>query len=87
MDEKRAKEGLEHLQAAAREMIAATRALLDVAEELVDDPATASFLLDTLRSAAGAAGRAASWAQHGTEPGGPADGDDHGPRVERIRVS
>jgi hypothetical protein len=38
MSEDRAAEGLEHLQAAALEMIAAARAFLDVAEELVSDP-------------------------------------------------
>ena len=31
-------EGMEHLQAAAREVIQATRSLLDAAEELIDDP-------------------------------------------------
>ncbi|HVF76353.1 MAG TPA: hypothetical protein VM938_15060 [Acidimicrobiales bacterium] len=39
MNEERAQEAVEHLQAAAREMIAAARALLDVAEDLVADPA------------------------------------------------
>lgn len=34
----RAKEGLDHLQAAALEAIAAARALLDVAEEVVREP-------------------------------------------------
>jgi hypothetical protein len=45
----RAREGLEHLQAAARELIAAARAALDVAEDLIDDP-------ETVSSMAGAAG-------------------------------
>jgi hypothetical protein len=38
MSDDRAAEGLEHLQAAALEMIAAARAFLDVAEDLVSDP-------------------------------------------------
>ena len=45
----RAREGLDHLQAAARELIAAVRAALDVAEDLIDDP-------DTIASVVGAAG-------------------------------
>lgn len=46
----RAREGLDHLQNAARELIAAARAALDVAEDLIDDP-------DTIGSVVGAAGR------------------------------
>ena len=34
----RARDAVEHLQRAAREMIAAARAALDVADDLVDDP-------------------------------------------------
>jgi hypothetical protein len=37
VNEDRASQGIDHLQAAAREMIAAARAFLDVAEELVAD--------------------------------------------------
>jgi hypothetical protein len=79
----RASEGLAHLQAAAREAIAAARAFLDVAEDLVGDPAAASAIVDTLGSvvrAAAARGRAASG---GRDDGG----DDDGGPVQRIRVS
>lgn len=38
----RARDGVEHLQAAARELIAAARAGLDVAEEVVNDPESAA---------------------------------------------
>lgn len=41
-------EGMAHLQAAAREMIAAARAFLDVAEEVVEDPKAGEALLDSL---------------------------------------
>lgn len=37
MTDERATEGLEHLQRAGKELIAAARAFLDVAEEVVDD--------------------------------------------------
>jgi hypothetical protein len=37
MDEERAREGVEHLQAAAREIIAAGRAFLDAMEGIVED--------------------------------------------------
>jgi predicted ArsR family transcriptional regulator len=58
----RAREGVEHLQAAARELIHAARAVLDVAEDVVDDP-------DAVAAVAGAVGalgdlirhRAAAW--------------------------
>lgn len=42
MNEERARQGVEHLQAAAVEVIAALRAFLDVAEEVVRDPAAAA---------------------------------------------
>lgn len=38
MNEDRAREAIDHLQTAALEVIAAVRALLDVAEDLVRDP-------------------------------------------------
>lgn len=44
----RAGEAVEHLQTAAREVIAAFRAFLDVAEEVVDDPKSGEALLETL---------------------------------------
>jgi hypothetical protein len=44
----RAQEGLAHLQAAARELIAASRAFLDVVEDLVDDPGSGEAVLDAL---------------------------------------
>ncbi|MGN6694717.1 MAG: hypothetical protein ACTHN0_11125 [Aquihabitans sp.] len=72
--------GLEHLQRAAREMIAASRALLDVAEELVEDPKAASGIIDLLGSVAGRSGRQAGRAA-------PHDGDDDDPPVQRIPVS
>ena len=51
-------EGIEHLQAAAREMIQATRSLLDAAEELIDDPKSVQDLVGSLAQAAQmAAGR------------------------------
>lgn len=83
--------GLDHLQRAAREVIAASRALLDVAEELVDDPKAAAGVVDLLGSlGAVAARRARSGVRH--DAGGPAagadpdDGDDE-PPVQRIPVS
>ena len=47
--EERAREGLAHLQNAALELIEATRAFLDVAEELVQDPAALAALATTMR--------------------------------------
>jgi hypothetical protein len=46
--EDRTGEAVAHLQSAARELIAAVRAFLDVAEEVVEDPKAGEALLDTL---------------------------------------
>ena len=81
----RAAEGLHHLQSAAREAIQAARAFLDVAEELVADPAAVSAVLgavgDVVRTAA-AAGRRATGATTGDD-----DGAGDGGRVQRIRIT
>jgi len=77
MNEQRGHEVVEHLQAAALELIAAARALLDVAEDLVKDPA------EVLEMAAGLAAAAAEVQRRAQGSPGPAPG----PKVERIRVS
>ena len=89
----RVQAGLEHLQRAAREVIAASRALLDAAEDLVEDPKAAASVLDLLGEVA-ARGRSAVARMPGAgHAGGPtgADGDgddpDDGPSVQRIPVS
>ena len=74
-------QGLEHLQAAAREMIQATRSLLDAAEELVEDPKAMQGLVGTLASVAHAA---ADRLRPGTAGHDDDGGDGH---VERIKVS
>jgi hypothetical protein len=79
--EERAKEALDHLQRAALEMIAAARAVLDVAEELVQDPTPL---------AAFAAGMSQAVVQAAAQAGahGPAGASEPaGPRVQHIRVS
>lgn len=77
-DERRAKEGIEHLQAAAFELIAAARAFLDVAEEAVADLPDADGLVaamsDFVRSVTAA------------RPARDHEQDHVGSRVERIRV-
>lgn len=77
----RAREGFEHLQAAARELIQAARAMLDVAEDLVDDPeavahvvGTVGSLGDLVRTAAGVTTRRPA-ADRPANAGGPAVAD------------
>jgi hypothetical protein len=80
--EDKVQQGIEHLQSAAREMIQATRSLLDAAEELIEDPRSVQELVGTLGSLAQAA--AARF-----RPGGATSEDDDpgdGP-VQRIKVS
>jgi hypothetical protein len=91
----RAREGVEHLQAAARELIEAARAALDVAEEVVNDPETLASLAGTLATVGDVARRvtgAGGWpapgsdtAGRGASGAGTAAAD--APRVERIRVT
>ena len=82
----RVQEGIDHLQRAAREVIAASRALLDVAEELVEDPHAAG---DVGRFVASLTGQAQRWAGSLTRsaPAGHRDPDDDDPPVQRIPVS
>lgn len=81
--EDHARAGMEHLQAAAREVIQATRSLLDAAEELVDDPAAVQNIVGTIAHVAqAAAGRLRHDAAH--DAGDDEDDDGH---VQRIRVS
>ena len=101
MAEQRAAEGIEHLQAAALEMIEAARAFLDVAEEFVSDPEQAANALASLtplvdlaaalrRRSPGGAGGSGGFAEGG---GGAARADGNGsgpsraPRVEHIDVT
>lgn len=83
-----AREGIEHLQAAAREMIRATRSLLDAAEELVDDPKAVQSLAGTIATVAqAAASRLRTDRGSGAAPRGDEDDDGDDGRVQRIRVS
>lgn len=87
VDDPRVQSGVDHLQRAAREAIAATRALLDVADDLVDDPGSLRDLLGMVSSLGGAATRAASRSSGHGAWGGDHDDDDEGPSVQRIPVS
>ena len=80
-----AREGLEHLQSAAHEMIAAARSMLDAVEEILDDPragvAVATAVGTMSRLIEGAVASVG-----GFVAGGAAEPDDE-PRVQRIKVS
>jgi hypothetical protein len=79
----RARDGIQHLQTAAREMIHAARALLDVAEDVIDDPAAIATLVGALGAVGDAARRRTDTPPEddddaGGEPGAP---------IERITVA
>lgn len=79
-----ARAGFEHLQAAAHEMIAAARSMLDAVEELLEDPRTAASLTTAVttvgRVIEGAVASVATTIAGGT--------DEHDePHVQRIKVS
>jgi hypothetical protein len=78
-NEERAAEAVEHLQAAARELIAAARVVLDLAEEVVEHPGPLLNLLGELAAPLVARGRTAAERESGAPP--------KAPRVQRIRVS
>jgi hypothetical protein len=59
VNDERANQGLDHLQAAALEMIHAARAFLDVAEDVVSDQHKVAEIVEVLGSVADAATRAA----------------------------
>lgn len=83
MNDERAAEGLDHLQTAAMEMIAAARAFLDVAEEFVADRDKVAEVAHIVSSAAQGAARAARG-----EPSDHYDESSHDEdRVHHIRVS
>ncbi len=84
-DDPRMQAGLDHLQRAAHEVIAASRALLDVAEGLVDDPRAAGGLLGLLGQVGDLAARVGRPAGK-RDPWFDDEGDDE-PPVQRIPVS
>lgn len=87
----RARESVEHLQSAARELIQAARAALDVAEEWIDDPQSLASLAGTL-TVVGDMARRVTGMGVGARPEPAADGGDGpgpepgDPRVQRIDV-
>lgn len=89
-DDPRVQAGVEHLQRAAHEAIAASRALLDVAEDLVDDPRALGGVLELLGGLGGLAGRLTGPARRAADRPGRdpfASDDDDDPPVQRIPVS
>lgn len=76
-----AREGLEHLQSAAREMIAAARSMLDAVDELLDDPRAAS----SLATAVSTVGRLVEGAVASLTSSSAPESDE--PRVQRVKVS
>lgn len=83
-DDPRVQAGFEHLQRAAREVIAASRAMLDVAEDLVESPGGVTRVLGVLGELGDLAQRVARAQVAGP---GPDDDADPDPPVQRIPVS
>ena len=88
----RARDGLQHLQAAARELIQAARAMLDVADDLIDDPAAVATLAGAVGVLGDVVRRRAGGDPDATDANGDANGDtgtrgDPATRIERITVA
>lgn len=82
-------EALSHLQTTARELIGLARGVLDLAEELVEDPGAIGAVADALGSAVRSAARAGRRAASGLEDDGDGESDagrSTGSHVQRIRV-
>jgi hypothetical protein len=76
---RRASEGTEHLQAAARELIAAARSFLDVAEDAIEDSEVVDEVGALLRDLGRRAASAASPGSDGSDsPGSTRAGSDVG---------
>jgi hypothetical protein len=88
VNDQRARDAVEHLQAAAIEVIASLRAFLDIAEDLVRDPSPVAATLDDFvakgRAVVVAMGDAVGGDANGAAAAGEPTTD---PGVTRIRVS
>lgn len=93
----RARDAVDHLQAAARELIAAARSALDLADDLVNDReavAAAARTIASLGDLVRHAPRPEPWGDQAAPrqrdgaggPGDPADRRPGAERIERIRV-
>jgi hypothetical protein len=78
-------EGVEHLQSAAREMIAAARTFLDVVEEVVGDNAAVASVAEALGSFGQVVSRAASRAANADGAEGPPEQGDEGAARSRVQ--
>ena len=79
-----AREGLEHLQAAAHEMIAAARSMLDAVEEILEDPRAATSMASAFSTMSRLIDGAVAQVS-GMVTGSQFPPDE--PRVQRIKVS
>lgn len=80
-------QGVEHLQVAAHEMLAAARAFLDVVEDVVSDRDKLSGVASTLTDLFGSAGASLSrLADRATKPSAENDERSSPPRIRRIDV-
>ena len=84
VNDERAATGVEHLQAAAREMVEAARAFLDVIDDFVGDDEKVASVAEAFGSIARGAARSAR-----SDPDASSGGDDegHDGPVQHIRVS
>lgn len=87
MTDERAAEGMDHLQAAALEMISAARAFLDVMEEVVTDKTKVASMVDVVGSVAQGAMRAAARGTQGADGHAGQVDDPLASPVEHIDVS
>ena len=90
MNDERAQDALRHLQTAAVEMIEATRAALEVVEDVLRDPAVLSAVLATVQEAANRGAAAGRGGRRQSDPSAPPDGaagasaEEGAPRPSRV---
>jgi hypothetical protein len=79
-----AREGFDHLQTAAHEMIAAARSMLDACEELLEDPKAGDAIASVIGSVARAVGGVIGVPN---SSGGSEEAEPEAPRVKPIKIS
>lgn len=86
VNDDRMAQGVDHLQAAAREMIQAARAFLDVVEDFVGDEERMASVADAVAAVARGATKAVRGDEHATDSES-TDQEPFGGTVQHIKVS
>ena len=89
-NEPSAENGVEHLQSAAHEMVAAARSFLDAIEEVISDERSLTKAVDTMSGLMGVAGEALGHIGDRISSGDSGSDEKHGPpgtsRIKKVNL-